>query len=318
MSAPIVLAAGHTFADIDIERNIFSSEGIEVVDARSLDLKDELWGRANGLLAGTAIKVDSQLIGRLANCEGIVRYGIGYDNVDVNAARERGMVVAIVRDYCINEVAEHALAFALSMVRGLGHWERNIRAGAWRGTQRPTMHRLSQLAFGVIGFGLIGRLAATKAASLFGTVIVYDPVVTPANEDIDKGITFASSLEEVLKAADVVSVHLPLTPTTQGLINSKNLKLMKPSSYIINVSRGGIIDELDALDAVRSGTIAGAAFDTFATEPIGGDHPFLEEPGILLSPHVAWLSEEAERELRQNAATEMIKILRGKPPSSPV
>jgi len=247
-----------------------------------------------------------------------VRYGIGYDNVDVVAATELGMTVAIVREYCIDEVAEHAVASALALARGLPYWDRSIRAGTWRGSERPSMHRLSMLCFGVVGFGLIGRAAAFKAKALFGNVYVYDPAVELSGEDLAIGIEPAGSLDDLLSDADFVSVHLPLIPATRNLIDADRLARMKPSAYLINVSRGGIVDEAALIDAVRSGTIAGAALDTFVTEPLSADDPLVGEPRILLSPHVAWLSDEAAVDLRELASEEIILILSGQEPTTRV
>lgn len=318
MSNPIVIAMGQTFPDLSVEQIELDRVGARIVDGRSLVADDPLWGKAAGILLGTAARLDAVALDRLSACKGVVRYGIGYDNVDVEAAHARNMVVAIVRNYCVAEVAEHALAFALSMARGLGHWDRNMRAGAWRGEQRPEMHRLSNLTYGVVGFGLIGREAASKALGLFGDVLVYDPAVTPTPDDRNAGFSFADDLASLLRIADVVTVHLPLVPATRGLINADNIVLMKSSAYLINVSRGGIIDELAALEAVRNETIAGAAFDTFEKEPVDVDHPFITEPRILLSPHAAWISEEAEYDLRRLAAADMARILMDEEPTSPV
>lgn len=318
MDRPVVIAVGQTFADLAIEQGELDAVGAEVIDGRGLAADDPLWAAAQGILLGTAARMDAEALSRLDACKGIVRYGIGYDNVDVAAARAHGMAVGIVRDYCVEEVAEHALAFALSMARALPHWERSVRSGQWRGGKRPAVHRLSALTYGVVGFGLIGRAAAAKALGLFGTVLVHDAWVAPTAKDLEDGVVFAPDLETVLSRSDIVTVHLPLTPETKAMIHAGNIGLMKRGAYLINVSRGGIIEERAALDAVRDGTIAGAAFDTFEQEPISADHPFLAESGILLSPHAAWISDEAEHDLRRLAAADMARIIEGKPPSTAV
>lgn len=316
----LVVAIGQSWNDLRIEEEVLKNAGARIVDGREIPDDDPVWQKVDGVLLGTAIRVDQDLLVRLANagCRGIVRYGIGYDNVDAAAATELGMVVAIVRNYCIDEVAEHAIACGLSLARALPHWDRNVRAGKWRAGERPSMRRLSELCFGIVGFGLIGREAALKANALFGRVRVFDPAVQPSADDRALGLEAAGSLDELLGTADILSVHLPLIPATKNLIAAKGLAQMKPTAFVINVSRGGIVDEAALLDAVQNGRLAGAALDTFTTEPLAADHPLINENKILLSPHVAWLSDEAAVDLRRLASEEMALILRGEEPTSPV
>jgi D-3-phosphoglycerate dehydrogenase len=317
---PVVVALGQSWADLKVEELVLARAGARIVDGRNLAPDDPVMANVAGVLLGTADKLDRERLARLAQsgCKAVVRYGIGYDNVDAAGATELGMTVAIVREYCIDEVAEHAVASALSLARGLSYWDRSIRAGTWRGSGRPSMHRLSMLSFGVAGFGLIGRAAAAKAKALFGSVLVYDPAVTLGAEDRALGLEAAESLEHLLADVDIVSVHLPLIPATRNLLDADRLGLMKPTAYVINVSRGGIVDETALLDAVRNGRLAGAALDTFTKEPLPADDPLLAEPRILLSPHVAWLSDEAAVDLRRLASEEMVLILKGEKPTTQV
>jgi D-3-phosphoglycerate dehydrogenase len=317
---PVVVALGHSWGDLKIEDEILAEAGVRIVDGRELGADDPVWANVFGVLLGTADRLDRERLTWLAQsgCKAVVRYGIGYDNVDAAAATELGMVVAIVREYCIDEVAEHAVASALSLARGLSYWDRSIRAGAWRGSSRPSMHRLSMLCFGVVGFGLIGRTAAVKAKALFGRVLVYDPAVALGTDDRALGLEATESLDDLLVEADFVSVHLPLIPTTRNLIDAVAMSRMKPTAYVVNVSRGGIVDEAALLDAVRNGRLAGAALDTFTREPLPADDPLIGEPRILLSPHVAWLSDEAAVDLRRLASREMVLILKGERPTTPV
>jgi len=317
---PVVVAIGQSWNDLKIEEKVLAEAGADLIDGRDLPADDPVWAKVSGILLGTATRLDAARLADLAKagCKGVVRFGIGYDNVDAKAATELGMTVAIVRNYCIDEVAEHAIACGLSLARGLSHWDRNIRSGAWRAGKRPNMHRLSELCFGIVGFGLIGRTAAHKARALFGRVLVYDPAVGLSDEDRASGLESAASLEDLLEQVDFVSVHLPLIPATRNLIDAAGMAHMKPTAYVINVSRGGIVDETALLDAVRNETLAGAALDTFSKEPLPADHPLIGEPRILLSPHVAWLSNEAEADLRRLASQEMALILRGEAPTTPV
>jgi len=315
-----VVALGQSWNDLKIEEEILARVGAAIVDGRNLPAEHPVWDDVAGVLLGTADRLDRKRLAALAQsgCLGVVRYGIGYDNLDAAAATELGMVAAIVREYCIEEVSEHAVACALTLARGLPFWDRTIREGAWRGSGQPSMHRLSTLCFGVVGFGLIGRAAALKAKGLFGRVLVFDPVVKLSAEDRALGLEAAASLDDLLEAADFVSVHLPLIPATRKLIDAASMARMKPTAYIINVSRGGIVDEAALLDAVKSGALAGAALDTFTKEPLPAADPLIGEPRILLSPHVAWLSDEAAIDLRRLATEEMILILRGEEPTTRV
>jgi phosphoglycerate dehydrogenase-like enzyme len=317
-SHPLVIAIGQTWPDLAIEEQVLGPRGVRIIDGRSLSADDPVWAEAAGILLGTAHKAEGAFLRRLKNVRGVVRYGIGYDNVDIAAADELGLVVAIVRDYCIDEVAEHAIASALSLARGLPHWDRNVRAGAWRGKDGPRLRRIANLYLGVIGFGLIGRVVAAKGAGLFGGVGIYDPWAVVAESDRSLGYEFHTRLETLLDRADVLTVHVPLTAATSGLIGAAAMQRMKRGSIIVNVSRGGIVDEQALIAQVSSGHIGAAALDTFEHEPLGGESPLVGVPNILLSPHVAWLSEESAVALRQRAAEEMSLILAGEAPSAPV
>jgi D-3-phosphoglycerate dehydrogenase len=317
---PVVIAVGQSWNELGLEEKILGPAGVKLIDGRELAADDPVWKQATGILLGTQYKLDAERLRVIAGgkLKGVIRYGIGYDNVDAKTATELGIAVGIIRTYCIEEVSEHAVACALALARGLVHWDRNIRAGQWRAGQRPPMRRLSKLAFGIVGYGLIGRMAALKAKTFFGRVLAYDPYAAPTAEDKAAGIEQIADLDDLLRQVDIVSVHLPLIPSTKNLIGAERMKAMKKTASIINVSRGGIVDETALLEAVRSGTIAGAALDTFTKEPLPADHPLIGEPKILLSPHVAWLSDEAEVDLRRLAAEEIMLILRGEKPTAPV
>jgi phosphoglycerate dehydrogenase-like enzyme len=180
------------------------------------------------------------------------------------------------------------------------------------------MQRISHLCFALVGFGLIGRAVARRARALFGRIAVFDPWVAPTPEDLAQSYEFVSSLDDLLIAADVLSVHVPLTPETRGLIGDAALRRLKPSALVINVSRGGIVDESALLDAIKRGALRGAALDTFTQEPLPAGHPLIDEPRVLLSPHVAWLSDQSVLALRERASEEMCRALEHKPLSAPV
>jgi D-3-phosphoglycerate dehydrogenase len=297
---------------------LLAAVGARVIDGNRLPPDSPFWGEVAGVLLGTAERLSAARLRAMPNCRAVVRYGIGYDNVDIAAAKELGIVVGIVRDYCVDEVAEHTIACAMALSRGLVTWDRKVRGGEWRRGAAPRLQRVSGLCFALVGFGLIGRAVARRARALFGRVVVFDPWSAPTSEELAQGFEFLSSLDDLLIVADVLTVHVPLTPETRGLIGETALRRLKPSALVINVSRGGIVNEAALLDAISRGTLRGAAIDTFVEEPLPADHPFIGEPRILLSPHVAWLSDESVVALRQRASEEMCLALKGEPLSAPV
>jgi D-3-phosphoglycerate dehydrogenase / 2-oxoglutarate reductase len=308
----VVAVYGHTFPNLDVETAVLAARDVRLLDAKELTPGGMAKVGVAGILLGTLKKVDRQLITVMPSLRAVVRQGMGVDNIDLAAATERGIVVCNVNDYCIEEVAVHALASALSLMRKLSFFDANMRAGAWR-KGMPAMSRPSRSTVGVIGYGQIGKAFVARAQAIFGTVLVFDAWYTGSPVP---GVTFVSDLNDLLARSDVVTVHVPLTPQTKGLIGADGLSLMKPNAVVINASRGGIIDEDALVAAVAKGSIAGAALDTFAVEPLPKDHVLMHEGRIILTPHIAWLSKEAEFELREHAAQEMVRILFGEKPRS--
>jgi D-3-phosphoglycerate dehydrogenase len=310
-SASIVAAYGHMFPYLDIEREILGRASISLVDANRF-ADDELASLgAHGILLGPFKKLDRARLASLAACKGVVRYGIGTDNVDLQAANQAKIVVCNVPDYCIEEVAVHALGCGLSLMRALSYWDRSVKSGAWRGKHPPALRRPSTCILGIIGFGQIGRILEDRARKIFGAIKVYDPWYKRAEHEFGSHTSLVSNLDELLRQADVVSVHVPLTPDTSDMLDETALRKMKPGAFVINASRGGIVNVPALLRVIREGHLAGAALDTFVKEPLGSDDELLGENRILLSPHIAWKSEEAELELRRCAAEEMVRVLTG-------
>ncbi|MFO1325185.1 MAG: C-terminal binding protein [Burkholderiales bacterium] len=314
----LIVAVGHTWPTLEVERAVLEAGDIVLVDGRDLSRDSHVWNGVEGVLLGSAVRIDAVRLGEMPACRGIVRYGMGFDNVDVETATMRGVVVCNVRDYCVDEVAEHVLAFAFSCARELSHWDRNVRAGVWRGPAPPKLRRIASSCLGIVGYGLIGRRLAQKSLGLFARVIVCDPWVEPDPEDLASGIIFERDLSALVSAADIVSLHVPLTSATRHLIDSAALARMKQDAVLINASRGGLVDEQALIATLESGALRAAALDTFSSEPIAADHALLRTSRLLLSPHVAWLSEQAESELRASAAFEIRRIIQGEAPLSPV
>jgi len=257
--------------------------------------------------------ITGRVLDGLPRCRIAVRYGVGVDTVDLAAATQRGVMVANVPDYCIEEVSDHAIAMLLSLWRGVTTYDRAIRNGTWSTTERQPMPRLAGKVLGVIGVGRIGAQAARKAAGVGMRVIGYDPYLSSLPAGIQK-----VTLDELLQQADAVSLHMPLTAESRHLINEAALRKMKPSALLVNTARGGIVDTAALIRALREGWIAGAALDVLEQEPVPRDSPLLSLPNVIVNPHASWYSDESVPELKRKTAEIAVAVLRGQRPASVV
>lgn len=253
--------------------------------------------------------VTRSVIEAMDRCKGVVRYGIGLDNIDLQAARERRVLVANVPDYGVEEVSTHAAALLLAVVRQLVPRDAEVRAGRWSSAPSHPMYRLRDRTLGLIGYGRIARQLHEKLAGFgFSRVLVHDPALNLSDSVIP------AEIEQICRESDVISLHAPLTPQTRFLINSERLAWMKPTAILINTARGGLVD-LDALhDALNSGRIQGAGLDVFESEPPDFRHPVFKLHNVVVSDHIGWYSEESMRELQQKAAQEAVRMLSGQVP----
>lgn len=246
-------------------------------------------------------------------CRVISRYGVGVDNIAVAAATELGIPVTYVPDYCVDEVSDHTVALLLAWNRQVGFYDRIAKAGRWAGTPSPhPLTRLRGQTLGIIGFGRIGRAVAGKARAFGLSVLVYDPCL-PGDAALPAGV-MAASLDELLAAADYVSVHTPLNDETHGLIGERALSLMKPSAYLINCARGPIVDEGALYAALRDGGIAGAGLDVMESAAPPPEHPLFALDNVIVTPHIAFLSEQSVRELQIRTAQATVAALQGRMP----
>jgi D-3-phosphoglycerate dehydrogenase len=257
--------------------------------------------------------VTGRVLDGLSHCRAAVRYGVGVDTVDLAAATERGVVVANVPDYCMDEVSDHALAMGLALWRGVVLYDRAIRGGTWNATMKTPMTRLHGKVMGVVGLGRIGSCFAKKAAGVGMTVFGCDPYLAT----LPKGVRQVS-FQELLNEADIISLHLPLNAETRHLINEAALRLMKPSALLVNTSRGGLVDTEALCRALTEGRIGGAALDVLEQEPIRADSPLLSMQNVVLSPHAGWYSDQSVVDLKRKTAEAAIAVLRGQLPYSPV
>jgi len=310
-----VVAFGHRFANLDIERDVLA-ENVEIIDANAVADPGPLLERADAVLLGTQARIGPADLDRMARCRIVVRYGIGVDNVDTEHARGLGIAVANVHDYCIDEVADHAVCLMLALSRRLVPSAEAAASGAWGTAAMGGVRRLSRCTLGLVGYGRIGRAVSQRALAFGMRVMVSDPYADSTGLAAD-GVE-PTDLDVLLATADFVSLHCPLTPETHGLMNQARLATMQSTAYLVNTSRGPLIDVAALVDALDDGTIAGAALDVLPTEPAGADHPAVRHPKIVVTPHVAWYSEDAVLALRSSAAEVVRTVLTGGWPRSVV
>ncbi|NNM86068.1 MAG: C-terminal binding protein [Phycisphaerales bacterium] len=307
-----VLVSDYGFANLDIERQVITHAGFELVAAQC-KTADEVVAAgvdAAALLVQWA-PITREVIAKLLQCRLIVRYGIGVDNVYVVAAKARGIPVCNVPDYCIEEVADHAMAMALALARQLPQVDRRVRGGVWKITPDAAMPALGDMTFATAGLGRIARAFLTRARAFGVRLAAFDPFV-PAEVFAAEGIA-QLTLEQLLQQADVLSLHLPLTPQTRGLINLSTLAKMKCSAILINTARGGLVDGAALAAALQNRVIAGAGVDVFEAEPLPQDHPLRQCDNALLTSHIGWFSERSVPKLQRLAAEEVVRGLRGEP-----
>lgn len=312
MSKPTVAIVYDGLGDGRIEEDVLAATDAAVVyptDFASPDVRT-----ADALMV-TVQPIRADFITSLERCRIISRVGVGLDNIDIPAATERGIWVVNVPDYAIAEVSTHAIALMLSHMRRVPGWHARTRAGEWNGEGATAMRRTDELTFGVLGFGRIGSAAAAKGRGLGMRVIAHDPYIDQA------AITAAGiepvSWETLLHESDYLSLHVPLTETTRTIIGADALRLMKPTAYVINTARGGVIDQTALLDALNEERLAGAALDVLSVEPPPQDHPLLSHERVVVTPHVAWASAEASRDVRVKGAEEVVRVLCGERPRHP-
>jgi D-3-phosphoglycerate dehydrogenase len=246
-------------------------------------------------------------------CRTVARYGTGLDNIDVAAATELGMVVSRVASYCADEVAEHATALLLALRRHVVPFTAQTRAGGWDNAAFGPMRRIRGSMLGIVGWGTIGRAVAQRGLGLGMQVTVFTRTDPPGG--FPDGVRAAGSLLELAAAADHLSIHVPLTEQTRGMIDGTVLAAMGPEAVLINTSRGAVVSASDLIRAIRGGSIAGAALDVLDADPPAPGNPLIGLRNVLVTPHAAFNSVEALTELRRQAAANVVSALRGEVPA---
>ncbi|HEY7667133.1 MAG TPA: C-terminal binding protein [Actinomycetota bacterium] len=307
----LVVVTDHVFPDLDAETRILEEAGHRLRFDGNLRTPDEVIAaasEADGVLNCYA-PIPAEAIQGLVRCRVIARYGIGLDTIDIAEASSRGIVVTNVPDYCIDEVSDHALALILSLVRRVAILDRDVRAGGWDLAPARPVHRLRGRTLGLVGFGRIARRLAEKVAPIGLRRLAHDPFV-PVEAITEAGCE-AGDLERVLVESDIVSIHAPLMETTRHLIGDAELRAMKPDAFLVNTSRGPLVD-LDALRTIRAeGHLGGVGLDVLESEPPAPNDPLLRDPGVVITPHAAFYSEEATAEQQRKAAEQVVVALAG-------
>jgi D-3-phosphoglycerate dehydrogenase len=306
-----VAVTDFTFPSLDVEEQLLGPQGHEVVggQCKTTDVLIPFVRDADAVITQFA-PVKAEVISAMQRARVIVRYGIGVDNVDLIAARERGIPVCNVPDYCIDEVADHTLSFILATTRLVVPNTIKLRGGSWglAGTLEQ-MRTLRDQVVGVVGFGRIGREVANRLGPFKCRRLVYDPVV-PADAIRAAGCEPAS-LAELLKESDIITLHCPSTPQTRQLLNRDTFEQLKEGAVLVNLSRGDLVETAALVAALESGRLAAAALDVCDPEPIPADSPLLKRDNVILSAHIASASPRAVRKLRETAAHLAAMALRG-------
>lgn len=253
-----------------------------------------------------AVRMTAEVMDAIPNLKIISRCGIGYDNVDIQAAAERGIIVCNVPDHCIYEVASHLFTLILAMERQLFPFVARGKTGAFANGKEIKCHRIKGQILGLLGYGKIGKQLAKMAVGIGMNVLIYDPFIKEVNE---AGMVLTTDKTELLKTADVIVPHTPLTSETSHLIKKADFDMMKPTAYFANASRGGVVDTIALVEALRSGKIAGAAVDVIEGEPLKADDPIQQIPNLIYTPHVAMYSEEAMEDMYNQLTSQLIDVL---------
>lgn len=316
---PKVVITDYDYGDIEIERSILTAAGAEVIGLQAKS-EDDLIEAARDCAAmmNQYARVGARTIAAMQQCKVIARYGVGVDIVDVDAATARGILVTNVRDYCTEEVADHAISLWLALARGLFPYDRATHQGIWRWQSAAPLYRLRGQVMGIVSYGKIGRAIADRARGFGVDIVVYDPYVTEA-----EAVRLVSKAE-LLAVSDVVMMQVPMTPETRHFLSEAEFRAMKRTALVVNTGRGPTIDNRALYWALTEGWIAGAGLDDPEEEPAKrkgwspADNPIFTLPNVIVTPHSAYYSEASIRSAREIAASEVARVLTGQMPKNPV
>jgi D-3-phosphoglycerate dehydrogenase len=310
-----VLVTDYAWPSLDLERGILAAVDAELVVAETSEPEELVALAATGVAAILTNwrQVPPEALDAAPGCLVVSRYGVGVDNIPVERATELGILVVNVPDFCVEEVSDHAMSLVLACARRIVDFARATSRGEWSLELGRQMPRLSEQTLGLVGFGNIGRRMVPKARGFGLRVLAYSRSGRSA-----EGVEAVDDLDRLLAESDYVSLHLPATPETTGLIGERELGLMKPSAFLVNTSRGALVDEEALAQALREGRIAGAALDVLSQEPPPPGHPLLGLDNCIVTPHAAFYSLSSIAELQRKAATNVATVLSGGLPETVV
>lgn len=307
-----VLMTDRAWPDTTIEQSVLAEADAELIEATATD-EASLVGLAKDVdaIATNWAKVTDAVVRSCSRCRIVARLGIGIDNIAVATATELGIPVTNCPDYCVSEVSDHALGLLLACARRIGFFHLRTKRGEYNLGAAPLMRRLSGQTVGLVGLGRIAQALVTKLRALGFHLLAY----TPSGSDHGTGCRMVP-LDELLEHSDYVSLHAPLLPETRKLISAERLRRMKPTAYLINTSRGGLIDAAALWDALQAGKIAGAALDVFEPEPPDLNEPLYRDERVIVTPHAAFVSAESLEQMRRQAMEQVVQALRGERPNN--
>ncbi len=309
-----VLITDRAWPDCSIERKVLSAVGAEVVEAPNGAEATLVELAENADAIGTNwASVTDKVIRASDRLRTVARFGIGLDNISIKTCTELGIPVTNIPDYCVHEVSDHTLALLLAAARNVAFFHARTKQGEYKLNAGAPMRRLSQMTLGLVGFGNIARLLYPKARAIGMTVFAH----TRRGDDFGTGCPMVS-MDEILEKSDFISLHAPLTESTRHMIGTSQLARMKPTAWLINTSRGGLIDTAALHDAIAAGRIAGAALDVFDPEPPDLSDSLYRSERVIVTPHAAFVSEESLSELRARAAQQIADALSGARPANVV
>jgi D-3-phosphoglycerate dehydrogenase / 2-oxoglutarate reductase len=315
-----VLITDYAWPSLDIEQEVLSGVGAELVVAQTGDEAElvQLARDVDAIMTNWK-PVTPRVLDMAQRCLIVSRYGIGLDNIAVAHATELGMLVTNVPHFCLDEVSDHVLALLLACARQLTIYAQATRSGIWKVgsiTERPIL-RIRGQTLGLIGCGNIARALIPKALGLGLKIIAYTPHLRPdALAEFGPNCSTTNELDILLRTSDYISIHTPLTAETRGMIDTRALRLMKPTAYLLNTSRGAIINETALYEALTKGWLAGAGLDVLAPEPPSPTNPLLTLDNVIITPHVAFYSEDALADVQREAAEHVAQVLRKETPSN--
>jgi D-3-phosphoglycerate dehydrogenase len=311
-----IVITDSNLGDIDLEREIAGRYGFDIIHPKQCKTEADVISvakDADALIVQYA-PVTGNVLNACPRLKAVSEYGVGVDSIDIDACTEKGIAVCNVPDYSYREVSDHAIALTLALDRSILLLDRQIRAGDYSLTAAKPLQRISDRVFGIIGMGRIARATALKARGVGYRVIGTDIAFRPGTVT-DDGISVLT-FDELLARSDVISLHVPLLPTTKHLINATALLKMKPGAILINTARGGVVDTEALIHAIKNKHLRGAGLDVFETEPLPKEHPLTTLDNVILTPHAGYYSEESIYELKTRPVENASEVLAGRKPGN--